>query len=186
MSTLPLKGNDRSPMDPRYTVDEMEKKNQNEWNKMLSQARLAMELDGKTALGLALGKALRYFWDQHLAERHARNDLKEKRNAEIESGNISDPEAFRAANGNPSLLTLDIPTESASTPEASTPVTGETWERYSVMNGVPGTKNYKEAAREQVMPLPQLNTGALTTEELMNALADPNAGRRPYYFGGGF
>lgn len=184
MSTLPLKGSDRSPLDPRYTVDEMGKKNQNEWNKMLSQARLAMEMDGQTALGLALGKALRYFWDQHLAERHARNDLKEKRNAEIENGNISDPEAFRAANGNPSLLTLDIPASAGD--NVSPPVTGETWERYSVMNGVPGTKNYKEAAREQVMPLPQFNTGALTTEELMNALADPSAGRKPRYFGGGF
>lgn len=45
-----------------------------EWEKMLQQARLAMTLDGETALGLALGKGLRYLWDKHIAARHAKQN----------------------------------------------------------------------------------------------------------------
>lgn len=49
--------------------------NKNEWDKMLSQARMAMEMDGQTALGLALGKLIRGAWDHHQeAQRRKKNE----------------------------------------------------------------------------------------------------------------
>lgn len=49
--------------------------NKSEWDKMLNQARLAMEMDGQTALGLALGKLLRGAWDHHQeAQRRKKDD----------------------------------------------------------------------------------------------------------------
>lgn len=56
-------------------------KNRNEWDKMLSQARMAMAMDGQTALGLALGKLLRGAWDSY------KNSQKQKDNNNVEGDN---------------------------------------------------------------------------------------------------
>jgi hypothetical protein len=80
-----------------------------EWEKYLQQAKLAMSMDGETALGLALGKAIRYFWDKHLAERNESQDRAARQNKEVQSGNISDVEAFRKRNGNLPNPTLNVP-----------------------------------------------------------------------------
>lgn len=118
-------------------------KGNDEWNKYLNQARLAMTMDGQTALGLALGKAIRYFWDKHLAERHAKQDAAEARNAEIANGKISDVDAFRKANGNRQEPTLYVPEnwrDNDVVKEALTPVVdnaGNVNPRYATTRPVP-------------------------------------------------
>jgi len=49
---------------------------QSEWEKMLAQARMAMMMDGKTALGLALGKLIRGAWDHEQDAARRRKDAK--------------------------------------------------------------------------------------------------------------
>jgi hypothetical protein len=153
-----------------------------EWEKYLNQAKLAMSMDGETALGLALGKAIRYFWDQNLAKRHAKNDLKEKQSAEVASGNISDVDAFRKANNYPVAHTADVPLpenwQSLGTGgDAKAPAT-DAWSFYAESNSVPGSRNYVQEAVNQVMPTPTLNTGAMTTDDLVAALAGNDNKRR--------
>ena len=61
-------------------------KEPSEWEKYLQQAKLAMSMDGETALGLALGKAIRYFWDKHLAERNEEQDRAARKAKELKAG----------------------------------------------------------------------------------------------------
>lgn len=61
-----------------YGLQAQGQKKDDEWEKYLNQAKLAMAMDGETALGLALGKAIRYFWDKHLAERNEKQDRQQK------------------------------------------------------------------------------------------------------------
>jgi hypothetical protein len=158
------------------------KKEPSEWEKYLQQAKLAMSMDGETALGLALGKAIRYFWDKHLAERNEKQDRAARKNKEVQSGNISDIDAFRKANGNLPEPTLNVPENWNEAPAE----TGGMWEKYAVANGVPGSRDYQQESIERVMPTPQLNAGALTTDDLVAALAEPYKQKQPFYFGGGF
>jgi hypothetical protein len=88
-------------------------KEPSEWEKMLAQARMVTQMDNETALGFALGRGLHKLWMDHLAARHAKQDTAEaakaKQNNEIQSGNISDIDAFRKANGNLPDPTLNVP-----------------------------------------------------------------------------
>jgi hypothetical protein len=162
-----------------------QKKEPSELEKKARQINWAQMTD-EQALGMALGMGLRYLWDQHLARRHAKQDaaeaVKAKQNNEVQSGNISDIDAFRKANGNLSEPTLNVPENWNGAPAE----TGGMWEKYAVANGVPGSRDYQQESIERVMPTPQLNAGALTTDDLVAALADPYKQKQPFYFGGGF
>ena len=144
-------------------------KAQSEWEKKLAQARMAMSLDGETALGLALGKGLRYLWDKHIEARHAKQNAKNQQDNETKSGQISDWDAFRKANGNPVIHDLVWPEAGA---DSAAPGAGVAWEKYVQANGLHGSRDYRQEAVERIMPTPQLNTGALTTDDLAAVLKD--------------
>lgn len=164
-----------------------QKKEPSELEKKARQINWAQMTD-EQALGMALGMGLRYLWDQHLARRHAKQDAAEaakaKQNNEVQSGNISDIDAFRKANGNLPEPALNVPENWNEAPAE----TGGMWEKYAVANGVPGSRDYQQESIERVMPTTQFNPGTLTTDELVAALdrynIDPN--RKPVFFGGGF
>lgn len=85
-----------------------QKKEPSELEKKARQINWAQMTD-EQALGMALGMGLRYLWDQHLASRNDKQDRAARRNKEVQSGNISDIDAFRKANGNLSEPTLNVP-----------------------------------------------------------------------------
>lgn len=86
-------------------------KRDEEWNRMLANAKMAMAMNNETAIGMLLGKGLRELWMNHLAKRHAREDADRLKNEEVANGKISDVEAFRNANGNPVAPTLNVPSD---------------------------------------------------------------------------
>ena len=155
-----------------------------EWEKMLNQARLAMTMDGETALGLALGKGLRYLWDQHLARRHAKQDAENlaKRRHEDNVKQGYDLESWAKNQG---LGTVgggyegNIPYTPTPIDTASTPATGSAWEAYAQANGLPGTRDSWQEAIKSVTQAPQLTPGELSIEDYWKRR---NGGVVPNYF----
>ena len=77
------------------------KQEPNEWDKYLAQARMAMMMDGQTALGLALGRLIRGAWDRGDAAAK-QSKLDEYNNQQGLTGNGAltpeDVHGFRQAN----------------------------------------------------------------------------------------
>lgn len=150
---------------------------QSEWEKMLAQARMAMSLDGETALGLALGKGLRYLWDQHLAKRHAKQDAENltrgQAGEKLKDGTWAEEDVAKYHGlGDDFIANLDRndPNGNVVAEAIAAPNTGVAWEKYVQANGLPGSRDYRQEAVERIMPTPQLNTGALTTNDLADVL----------------
>lgn len=168
------------------------KKEPSEWEKYLQQAKLAMSMDGETALGLALGKAIRYFWDKHLAERNESQDraaqAAKRHNENVQQGYDLESWAKNGGLGTIGGYEGNVPYTPTPINAESAPAQGVAWEKYAEANGLPGSKDYRQESIERVMPTTQFNPGALTTDDLVAALdrynIDPN--RKPVYFGGGF
>jgi len=95
------------------------KQGQNEWDKTLAQARMAMMMDGKTALGLALGKLIRGAWDhEQEAAKRRKLDAYDNQGIQQRMDNSAlaqdDAQKFRDANqwaSNPALSPAFLPGE---------------------------------------------------------------------------
>lgn len=68
-----------------------QKSNPNEWEKMLAQARMAMMMDGQTALGMALGKLIRDGWLSYKANKEEQK-LNDYRNRGLNTS--SQPQSY--------------------------------------------------------------------------------------------
>lgn len=160
-----------------------EQKKESELEKYANKIRNYKPMTDEEVIGMALGMGLRYLWDNHIGRKHARDDAQEQQNAEVQKGKISDIEAFRKANGNPTAPTLNVPADwrEAIGGDAKAPATGTAWGMYAESNGLPGSRDYQQEAIASVMPTPKLNTGAMTTDDLVAALADPYKNNRRWF-----
>lgn len=61
-------------------------KRDEEWNRMLANAKMAMAMNNETAIGMLLGKGLRELWMNHLAKRHAREDADRLKEGQLTKG----------------------------------------------------------------------------------------------------